>query len=1038
MLRIDFAIQFRLGFYRFLIGQLDSGDGSELFLSPVRGYRKGLALRIPLHEPGTTTTPPKPPSRFCSSCGAARATGARFCGSCGTAFVETTTVTAHGNASFRSTILSVSRELARPAESGSPRELELEKLHQTIFSVTKHSIEAHWSHQVPEEVTSYLNELEGIFADKAENDDITVVQIIDASVTESNLPLTMGLAQYIAQKAENGEAFGPREEAGLAVLLTEAPFTFGYWGPFKKVLKTVDPSKYPEQFAVATERLLAPTRSTHWRDDAAQFEDVSGLAGVMTVASPDTRHYMARQQLRRFQDLAETAPETVVAIATRYLLARESGSPRDDIVEAYFLNGSATYRDKWSRRSADLSPDMEFAPPATPGWDQHPDYLTKLWTSVKRRGDFQSFAFQGLVSRGALLPELSGEQLSLALRSGYGPLVSYAIDEAVNRPETWKSLRSQEWYTLLGQVDQTTRETMLSHQSLPLPAIEQFLTCGDNSLSFLGVSRFIARWQEWKDSGYSLSVSLWRSLLANGDAPQIEQLVERMISLASDEKYVPTYMRHTATALDQVITEDWNTHPAVSTLAFQVLHVSEFGRLGTPTTEALARAIFVLGVYRTFLGDHWMASWRELATADSLVQAIVLLNSQGAAAEAALDARLRGGTSAASQELQQLLADKISAQTSPGWALNRAWTTFANETDLAGGLGLLRLLPTGTHFAAALRVVSRDENRTLQERARLSTEILALSDGGSLENFRASLAEEPQLWQELDFGYLLAQSGQLRRALWALVGAEQADAAIEEAVAASPSRDTLFDELSAEDFAQPADAQVRLLVNYLSQRVDSIGLGQQTALAAATSQNTDIARWGIKALKAQDVLSQVWLTLVESELPIPFEEGFAAVARMKDPAALTDAVIMAVDSPVANVRRRGLSLIDNLEGRLDTERLFLALSQSEAPEVQNRVAEEALVASWSTRPEVDAFDDHVLTVRRRSRRAKEFVKQRLGSEALSGAPSAERISVLVDLARYGKPRDAEWAQQRLAHLALAGVEMDSVTVSEVSEGAGNG
>jgi hypothetical protein len=98
------------------------------------------------------------------------------------------------------------------------------------------------------------------------------------------------------------------------------------------------------------------------------------------------------------------------------------------------------------------------------------------------------------------------------------------------------------------------------------------------------------------------------------------------------------------------------------------------------------------------------------------------------------------------------------------------------------------------------------------------------------------------------------------------------------------------------------------------------------------------------------------------------------------------------------------------------------------------VAEEALVADWASAPETEVFDNQVLITRRRGRAAKELVKHRLETVIPeSYQPTPERIAVLQDLALHGKPRDAEWAQQRLARLALAGVKLDSIAVSHVSE-----
>lgn len=127
-------------------------------------------------------------------------------------------------------------------------------------------------------------------------------------------------------------------------------------------------------------------------------------------------------------------------------------------------------------------------------------------------------------------------------------------------------------------------------------------------------------------------------------------------------------------------------------------------------------------------------------------------------------------------------------------------------------------------------------------------------------------------------------------------------------------------------------------------------------------------------------------------------------------------------------------MIDTLGTRIHREQLFLRMSESGDPQVRNRVAEEALVSEWSAQPEIMAFDDRVLVTRRRARKAKEAVKTRLAhQEASVHHPTPERLKVLLDLAQHGSPRDAEWAQQRLVHLALAGASINDVAISQVSE-----
>ena len=82
------------------------------------------------------------------------------------------------------------------------------------------------------------------------------------------------------------------------------------------------------------------------------------------------------------------------------------------------------------------------------------------------------------------------------------------------------------------------------------------------------------------------------------------------------------------------------------------------------------------------------------------------------------------------------------------------------------------------------------------------------------------------------------------------------------------------------------------------------------------------------------------------------------------------------------------------------------------------------------------FDQRVLLTHRRfSRDAKESVKARLeATHADSGMASPQRVAALLDLARGQTLKDKEWALQKLAELALDGVEIDGLEVSLVTTG----
>ena len=136
-----------------------------------------------------------------------------------------------------------------------------------------------------------------------------------------------------------------------------------------------------------------------------------------------------------------------------------------------------------------------------------------------------------------------------------------------------------------------------------------------------------------------------------------------------------------------------------------------------------------------------------------------------------------------------------------------------------------------------------------------------------------------------------------------------------------------------------------------------------------------------------------------------------------------------VDSIVPVVRDLGIELIASLTERIEHDRLWPALSKTDDPVVQARVAAESMLRSWPDGDGLAAFDRRLLVRRRTNRRAKGQVQNRLTSEQLL-AP--ERRAALLDLARGANRQDREWAMRHIAELTSAGVPFDGVAIRTVT------
>jgi hypothetical protein len=183
------------------------------------------------------------------------------------------------------------------------------------------------------------------------------------------------------------------------------------------------------------------------------------------------------------------------------------------------------------------------------------------------------------------------------------------------------------------------------------------------------------------------------------------------------------------------------------------------------------------------------------------------------------------------------------------------------------------------------------------------------------------------------------------------------------------------------------------------------------ALAAALAQKPDLP---------------FVLRLLESGLP-PVQQAVQGYLEAL-PAGSNgefDAVLALCDSPEPTTRRLGIAFLQKrLPGWPDERRarLLECLSEHSHPQV-HRLVSEALLAQPLDQPFVQRFDREILRMQNRSRQAKEHVKRR--QEQNPSLPT----EVLLEMARSGTRKEAEWAVWQLTQRRLAGESIAGFDIS---------
>jgi hypothetical protein len=772
--------------------------------------------------------------------------------------------------------------------------------------------------------------------------------------------LGLASAQNLAAKVSARNELSASDHEILRLLLTEAPLQFGYWGPFKTVLKHLDPALVPQAFGIALARLSEPYTTT---TASMEVEDLDWMEAFTDIPSERTEQYMARRMRRRLAKIGSSDPALYTSIAASLLERWDHELAPCSYLPAYVLGGDRPVLNDTGRFVA-LPMDQSFRRDAHPeAWNSHRDLLRNLLPQIKVSVETFTFVFQVLLAAGETIPELQDSQLLLALSSSDPRIVAKACSVMPLLPDQWTFLNSDHWGVFLAHAEADTLRQLID---------------------------------------------------AQGDAPLPSAVTAAANQLASSEPY--TVINTTEQYRLQVIAEFYIA--AVTAQKRSLRFCAD--------SAATVAALLSLGCSLRFAErqDLWTTRLRQLGSHE-LMDAYALLAIQASAPPDNLSAIETTLLSAKLDEyqLRQLVLQAMEIPASRaialGWSLlNR----YDNAEDLLDDLWQWL---SDNEAPEAFTPKSWQEQRVeligelLARSADITARVNDLLRGDSWQLDSASLTS------------LMLQSPPCLRAIWhALAAEDEGDSALlrtildeEEALAFA-----VGDALQAEDLSATAPWQNQLLLRYV-RACGRVSVDVSFAVAAVALGEPHLQRECLEQLRSSNTLEKCWLRIAELGLPIPLATIRLYLNELETDASFTDAVLACVDSIVPVVRDLGLELIASHTERIEHDRLWPALSQSDDPVVQARVAEESLQRTWPDSNGLAAFDRRLLVSRRTNRRAKAQVQSRLNSEQLL-AP--ERREALLDLARGANRRDREWALRRIAELTLGGVPFDGVAVRTVT------
>ena len=293
---------------------------------------------------------------------------------------------------------------------------------------------------------------------------LTLKTLVDTTQGAAELDadaLTVGLGRYLADEVERGVELSPQLSGGIARYFAKAPFRYGYWAPYKRLIKLLENCPGAETLlAVALVRIdgrqhhVANDGATDWLWRFVPPDSPDLVAGVDTLA------YLMRRGRRWLRRLGRVDPAGYVRCAAAILEATDAQRWRVQTPRWPEHHGDAGATDPTSDTPLRwILSDILYGSGIEPSrrghgtlglpqnryrkrrdrfpraWDTHLDVVRGLWRKTCHHADIQAWAFEVLVANHQAIPELDLAGLRIALRSPSPRLRAHALQQVLARPE---------------------------------------------------------------------------------------------------------------------------------------------------------------------------------------------------------------------------------------------------------------------------------------------------------------------------------------------------------------------------------------------------------------------------------------------------------------------------------------------------------------------------------------------------------------------------------------------------------------------------
>ena len=272
---------------------------------------------------------------------------------------------------------------------------------------------------------------------------------------EENNELNLTFAQELSEKVKDSKVLDKNDIEFVKKILTLTPLTFGYWGAFKALMKKFDPELLPIEFGKALARLsdksFGGNKSESYSEQLSNlysldhFENLRWLSDIAPIPSRRTIDYVSRRMRRELKKIGETKPELYAAVVSTMLIELDSWDSKitnKSFIPAYVLSGKYLELDGYRKSRVVYLPlfQQKRSDPHPEAWNKNISKVIDIFKNVRNSSEIFNFSYQILKDNNQIIPDLTKNNVLLALSSNFDELVLIALKTI---PKFFKELFNQ-------------------------------------------------------------------------------------------------------------------------------------------------------------------------------------------------------------------------------------------------------------------------------------------------------------------------------------------------------------------------------------------------------------------------------------------------------------------------------------------------------------------------------------------------------------------------------------------------------------------